>query len=113
MRYAALRGNINRERSFFMSKVLVNNSIVIDGQFSFDTVYDMKSNPPMVDIRGVFTSSCGYLGEITSLENERYSLAGVNVYQESYGSEDEAIAYYFHATSFGISDAMQEVKQNV
>ena len=95
-----------------MSKILINDEFTIEGQFSMEAVYDIKSNPPIVNIRGVLTSDKGYLPLINSLENERYRITGVNVYQETYGSEEDMIAYHFSAKSFAIADRLREVKQN-
>lgn len=93
-----------------MSKVRVNGEFTVDGEFSFSVSYDTTQNPPVVSIEGAFTSSAGYMPEIHSLENERYILTGVRVHQEGFGSEENAMVYNFAAKSFGIADALREVK---
>ena len=93
-----------------MSKILINNEIYNEGVFSFTTEYDQQSNPPLVNISGVMTTKSGYLGSIRTIENDRYALEGVHVYQEGYGSEEDEIAYYFTAKRYMIAGYLQEVK---
>lgn len=84
----------------------------MEGRFTFNSEYDLKSVPPLTDIRGVFISDAGYLGGITCLENERYAVTGIHVYREEYASEEDSIAYYFTAKSFAVADRLREVKMN-
>lgn len=95
-----------------MSKVLINDSFLIEGRFSFEAKYDLKSNPPVREIKGTLISNCGYLNKITSIENERYVVTGIHIYKEEYASEEDSIAYYFNAKSFAVADRLLEVKVN-
>lgn len=95
-----------------MSKILVNNTYIVEGRFSFEAEYDLKANPPIRNIHGTLISGAGYLTPISSLENERYSLTGIYVYKEEYASEENEIAYYFQAKSFAVADSLREVKMN-
>ena len=95
-----------------MSKVIINDQIEVEGSFSFSTSLDSSVNPPIISINGVFTSAAGYFPEIYSLENERYLITGITVVEESYGSEEDMIAYNFKAKAYGIADKLKEVKYN-
>ena len=95
-----------------MSKILLNDKQYIDGEFSFDVSYDVSVNPPLMQINGVLSSKNGYLPEIFSLENERYAITGINVYQESFGSEEDTMVYHFEAKAYGLADYLKEVKLN-
>lgn len=95
-----------------MSKIMINSSIPIEGEFSWSIEKSLNSHGgvDIVAIDGALTSKCGYLPEITQIENERYVLAGVNVYKESFGSEEDDMVYYFHAKTYGMRPDLQEVK---
>jgi len=93
-----------------MSKICVNGSFSVEGEFSFDINYDNTQNPPLTRIEGTFASKAGYLPDITSLENERYIISGIHVYQEDFGSEEDTIVYSFNAKAFGLADNLKEVK---
>lgn len=95
-----------------MSKILINDSFLVEGRFSFEAEYDLKSNPPVREIRGILISDCGYLNGLTSIENERYVVTGIHIYKEEYVSEEDFIAYYFNAKSFAVADKLLEVKIN-
>ena len=93
-----------------MSKVYVNGSFVVEGEFSFHVSYDTTKNPPLMQIEGAFSTASGYIPEITSLENERYILSGIHVTQESFGSEEDIMVYSFTAKAFGMADKLKGVK---
>ena len=91
-------------------KVCVNGSFMVEGEFSFNVNYDNTQNPPLTSIEGSFASKAGYLPDITSLENDRYIVSGIHVYQESFGSEEDTMVYHFTAKAFGMDDKLKEVK---
>lgn len=77
-----------------MSKVKINNSIIVDGKFTIEIFADKNSKPTTIYKRGIFETD-KYIEEISSLENERYFINGIDVYKETYGSEDDIISYEF------------------
>ena len=93
-----------------MSKILVNNAVVIDGEFTFDLAIGRGEDQPLNEISGILTTEAGYLSPLESLENERYLLKGIHVYQCKFGSEEDTIAYYFTAKSYGMDNKFEEVK---
>ena len=93
-----------------MSKVCVNGSFIVEGEFSFGVAYDMTQNPPLIKIEASFASSSGYIPEIMTLENDRYVVNGIHVTQDSFRSEEDTMLYNFTAKAFGMTDALKEVK---
>lgn len=94
-----------------MSLVMVNNSIPVEGKFTFTVSYERSlESIDIVSIKGVFVSGAGNLKQITSLENDRYLITGIFVTEKEYGSEDNNIAYHFVAKQYAMSDKMREVK---
>ena len=81
-----------------MSKVKINNSILVDGKFTIEIFADKNSKPTTIYKRGIFETD-KYIEEISSLENERYFINGIDVYKEIYGSEDDIISYEFSFNS--------------
>lgn len=81
-----------------MSKVKINNSIIVDGKFTIEIFADKNSKPTTIYKRGIFETD-KYIEEISSLENERYFINGIDVYKEIYGSEDDIISYEFSFNS--------------
>ena len=77
-----------------MSKVKINNSIIVDGKFTIEVFADKSNKPITIYKRGIFETD-KYIEEISSLENERYFINGIDVYKETYGSEDDIISYEF------------------
>ena len=88
-----------------MSKILVNNAVVIDGEFTFDLAIGRGEDQPLNEISGILTTEAGYLSPLESLENERYLLKGIHVYQCKFGSEED-----FTAKSYGMDSKFEEVK---
>lgn len=86
---------------FYMSKVKINNSITVDGKFTIEVFADKNSKPTTIYKRGIFETN-KYIEEISSLENERYLITGIDVYKEIYGSEDDVISYEFSFSSMVI-----------
>lgn len=86
---------------FYMSKVKINNSITVNGKFTIEVFADKNSKPTTIYKRGIFETN-KYIEEISSLENERYLITGIDVYKEIYGSEDDIISYEFSFSSMVI-----------
>lgn len=81
-----------------MSEILINDTIIVEGELSFKKTVDNSQKPPKLIIEGLL-STHKYFEEITQVESERYVLKGINVQQESYGSNDFNIVYGFYAVS--------------
>lgn len=91
-----------------MSMIRINDSFDIEGKFSFEVSYDRGKNPVITEISGIITAR-GYLPDVRTIENERYRLGGVFVYKESYGSEEDEMAFHFVAKTFAIANSLQGV----
>ena len=83
-----------------MSTIYINGGKKqIEGEFSFSVGYDIKAKPPVMEITGVL-STTEILDDIYAIENGRYFLDDVVVTNESYGSEEDTIMYYFMAGKY-------------
>ena len=80
-----------------MSLVKVNDNQITEGKFSIEIWADTSSKPIILHKRGVFETNI-YIDEITSLENERYLVQGIQVYKEAFGSEEDTVSYEFTFT---------------
>lgn len=87
-----------------MSRVKVNDAFVVEGKFSVEVFADKTQLPVKIYKRGIFESEAPYITDITSLENERYYIEGIDVYKEAYGSEDDTISYEFNFESMNIKN---------
>lgn len=85
------------------NKILLNDSIEVDGKFSFTAEYDESTK--VLDISGGLVVTGPYIDyNVESIANERYELTGVRIYRESFGSEDDEIVYYFRAQAYSINE---------
>lgn len=86
-----------------MARIIINNRYSANGNLSVSrTLNETKDG---FIITGIFASHL-YYEDIKSLESERFKVSGVNVYQESFGSDDYNILYYFIADKFISKDVM-------
>ena len=83
-----------------MSKIWINDNVPVEGSFSFSVTQDDTQDPPVFAIEGAFQTDEQYFTEISTISNERYRLERVNVYSESYGSEEDMIVYSFRAGAY-------------
>lgn len=81
-----------------MSSILIDNENA-EGAFSFSVTMDESVKPAVITISGVLTAD-KYFEEITKIENDRYILRNVHVFQESFGSDDNTYGYAFTAGSY-------------
>ena len=82
-----------------MSKIRINKHQSVEGSFSFNASIDNQSKIPILVISGVLETADD-VSEITMLENERYLLTGIVIKSESYGSEEDLVAYEFLAKEY-------------
>lgn len=88
-----------------MANIIINNRFSANGKLSVDrTLNETKDG---FIITGVFASHL-YYEDIKSLESNRFKVSGVQVYQESFGSDDYNILYHFIADKFTLKDLMQD-----
>lgn len=88
-----------------MANIIVNNRINAKGKLSVSRTLNEERNGFI--ITGVFASHL-YYEDIKSLETGRFKVSGVEVYQESFGSDDYDILYHFVAKKFILKDAMKD-----
>lgn len=84
-----------------MSKIRINETDTVNGSFSFRVSLDKSGKIPVLVIEGVLESP-DPISSVTLLENERYRLTGVVLQSESYGSEEDNVAYEFIANKYEI-----------
>lgn len=88
-----------------MAKIIINNRVSANGKLSVSrTLNEAKDG---FIISGVFASHL-YYEDIKTLESNRFKVSGVEVYQESFGSDDYDILYHFIAQKFILKDTMQD-----
>lgn len=79
-----------------MSKILINNTIKVEGKFSFRVQLDESTKPAVIRVMGVLQTD-EMIEDIRTLENSRYKLMAIHVTAEDYGSEEDMISYSFSA----------------
>lgn len=88
-----------------MAVIKINNdsNTNIYGRLSVDreAVYNEKGEMTGVQVTGMLAVH-EYFEEITEIESERFIVKNVNVYKESFGSNEYLILYYFVADDFDV-----------
>ena len=97
----ATRNSEHKEGFIVMSKIRINETDTVNGSFSFRVSLDKSGKIPVLVIEGVLESP-DRISSVTLLENERYRLTGVVLQSESYGSEEDNVAYEFIANKYEI-----------
>lgn len=87
-----------------MSKITVNNEIILDGAFSFNVTLNENVRPAVVTISGVAKLDT-YVEDIDSLKSDKFELSGIHVFQEAFGSEEDTYVYSFTAKNYKILGA--------
>lgn len=78
------------------------NDVFTHGAFSVS----MNKIDGVLVIQGTVKSFL-YFNEITSLDSERYTITGVNVYAEAFGSDDDFIVSNFTAKDIKVKELHQ------
>lgn len=96
-----------------MAQVSINDEYVVNGRL---TVRRFKDENNEIKIVGTLATHY-YIEEILKLETFRYSIEGIEVAEEVFGSDDFDIVYNFTADSldikYGISDLNNELINNI
>ena len=79
-----------------MASILINGKKPVRGKLSVIRTLDDSGEKPKLIVQGQL-STHRYIEEIVEIKTNRLHLTGVNVYQESFGSEDFNILYTFTA----------------
>lgn len=82
-----------------MAKIVVNENLKVNGKLTFER--EINEQGTGFNISGVFATHL-YFEDITSLDTPRFSLKGIEVYRESFGSDDYNILYHFTAESIEV-----------
>lgn len=88
-----------------MANIIINNRFSANGNLSVARTLNETKDGFIVT--GVFASHL-YYEDIKSLESNRFKVSGVQVYQESFGSDDYNILYHFVADKFILKDVMND-----
>ena len=90
-----------------MAVIKINNdsNTNVYGRLSVDreAVYNEEGQMTGTQVTGMLAAH-EYFEEITEIESERFIVKGVNVYKESFGSNEYLILYYFIAEDFDVKN---------
>ena len=86
-----------------MSNLKINNEIELNGSFTVERKKDINANPVIIYRTGVLEIP-KYIDEIKTIENDKYKINGINVYKETFVSEEDYIAYEFKFDEIFIKD---------
>lgn len=86
-----------------MSNLKINNEIELNGRFTVEREKDINANPVIIYRTGVLEIP-KYIDEIKTIENDKYKINGINVYKETFVSEEDYIAYEFKFDEIFIKD---------
>ena len=86
-----------------MSSLKINNEIELNGRFTVERKKDINANPVIIYRTGVLEIP-KYIDEIKTIENDKYKINGINVYKETFVSEEDYIAYEFKFDEIFIKD---------
>lgn len=86
-----------------MSNLKINNEIELNGRFTVERKKDINVNPVIIYRTGVLEIP-KYIDEIKTIENDKYKINGINVYKETFVSEEDYIAYEFKFDEIFIKD---------
>jgi hypothetical protein len=75
-----------------MAQIIINGNITVNGNVTFNRAVNEEKTGFIIS--GVLSTHL-YFEDIKTIEMRRYKLTGVEVYQESYGSDDYNIGYFF------------------
>ena len=98
----------------YMAQIKINKEKFVEGRFtvkqklveSENLVPDENGNmvpQQKVVIAGMFTTH-DYIEELDTIESERYLIRDINVYEETFGSNDYEISYEFVAGSLTVKE---------
>lgn len=88
-----------------MANIIINNRVSAKGKVSVERMLNETKDGFI--IAGIFASHL-YYEDIKSLESNRFKISGIQVYKESFGSDDYDILYHFIAEKFTLKDAMED-----
>ena len=89
-----------------MSNLKINNEIELNGRFTVERKKDINANPVIIYRTGVLEIP-KYIDEIKTIENDKYKINGINVYKETFVSEEDYIAYEFKFDEIFIKDIVE------
>jgi len=87
-----------------MATLIINGSKKIDGKLSVNrTLVTNDDGSQKIVVQGMLDTEV-YIDEILSIDAPRFSVTGVTVMQESFGSEEDKIIYSFVAEELLIEE---------
>ena len=79
-----------------MAEIVVNGSTAIEGKLTVNRALVEVDGQETIVVEGALRTET-YIEEIEDIQSERFSVMGVQVVQESFGSEEKEIVYVFRA----------------
>lgn len=87
-----------------MARLMINGDKTIDGKLTVTrTLVEDENGTQRIVVQGALQTEA-YIEEIDSIDCPRFTVVGVNVMQESFGSEEKDIVYTFTADSIVIEE---------
>lgn len=77
-----------------MAKLVINDNLLVNGKLSFERALNEEGTAFI--IQGVLSTHL-YFDDIEKIDSNRFTLDGVEVYKETFGSDDYNILYHFTA----------------
>lgn len=86
-----------------MANIRINSVAMIDGKVTANRILDKSQNPPRLIVEGALQTK-EYIEEIFRIETARFTLEDVEVFHESFGTEDDEIVYVFTAGNLIVAE---------
>jgi hypothetical protein len=86
-----------------MAKLSINEDRLTEGKITVNRMLVETEQGAKIHVEGALRTK-DYIEEITQIDAPRFSVKGVKVLQESFGSEDEEIVYTFVAESLEVEE---------
>ncbi|MCY7866086.1 hypothetical protein P8918_13655 [Bacillus spizizenii] len=86
-----------------MAKLKINSKDTIEGKLTVNRTLVESAEGSKIVVEGALKTK-EYIEEILSIDSPRFSIDGINVIQESFGSEEPEILYSFTAESLTVGD---------
>lgn len=89
-----------------------NKKYNIKGGLTFEAVKLEKEDGEVLDIRGQMSTHY-YIEDISKIETHRYLLTGVEVYRETFGSDDFNILYEFKIKDYHVKNGLTNLGNTI
>lgn len=88
-----------------MAKLVINESLKVNGKVTLKRV--VNEDKKGFTIHGIIATHL-YFEDITRIDTSRFSVIGIEVYEEDFGSDDYNILYHFTAEQIDVFGAEED-----